>query len=34
MQQPEEKRLVNKMIEEIRTKLAVDLDPNPTFERG
>jgi hypothetical protein len=34
MQQPEEERLVYKMIEEIRTKLAVDLDPNPTFERG
>jgi hypothetical protein len=34
MQQPDEKRLVKTMIEEIRTMLAVDLDPNPTFERG
>jgi hypothetical protein len=34
LQQPDEKRLVKAMIEEIRSKLAVDLDPNPTFERG
>jgi hypothetical protein len=34
LQQPDEKRLVKAMIEEIRSKLVVDLDPNPTFERG
>jgi hypothetical protein len=34
LQQPEEARLIKQMITELRDKLAVDLDPNPSFERG
>jgi hypothetical protein len=34
LQQPEETRLIKQMITELRDKLAVDLDPNQSFERG
>jgi hypothetical protein len=34
MQQPEEALLVASMLEELRSKLAVNLDPSPSFERG
>jgi hypothetical protein len=34
MEQPEEVLLVASMLEELRSKLAVNLDPSPSFERG
>jgi hypothetical protein len=34
LQQPEEKRLITDMINKIRDKLAIALDPSPAFERG
>jgi hypothetical protein len=33
-QQPEEKKLITAMIEELSSNLAMDFDPSPAFERG
>jgi hypothetical protein len=30
----DEKNLISQLITELRVKLALDLDPNPTYERG